>query len=70
MASIDSSGHEYPTPHVVRHLDKMLDRLFTLHQQLKKAKTKRAADAAYEKRWLLLNQLEEFLGDACTDLAP
>jgi hypothetical protein len=67
--TITFSEHEYPTPEVAHHLNKMLDRLFVAHRQFNEADAEHVR-AAYAARWELLNELEEFLGDACVELAP
>jgi hypothetical protein len=51
------------------HLNKMLDRLVIAHRQFNEANAVRVA-AAYEERWEILNELEEFLRDACIELTP
>ena len=62
----DHSGHVS----AVRHeLNVMLDKLVVAHRQFMDADLAHVW-AAYETRWELLNELEEFLGDACVELAP
>ena len=53
------------------HLNDMLNRLFVEHQKLNDMTiSNEQVSIAYEARWEILNELEEFLGDAVVELAP
>jgi hypothetical protein len=55
---------------VRRDLNKMLDRLVVAHQRFNKASDPATAERTYVERWELLNELEEFFGEAVMELAP
>jgi hypothetical protein len=67
MARLDNASIHYKA--VRDELDARLDRLVAAHQAFMAADEK-DVDDAYVARWELLNELEEFLADACTELAP
>ena len=52
-------------------LNDLLNDVFVQHRKMMdKAGTKRDAKIAFVQRWMLLNELEEFLRDACVELSP